>query len=145
MASFKEVYPQTKRYEGNNTPSRGFTLNPNDNGNYTGGKKDVGKLVGTIGGITAPEIMKALGKTHDTMTVEDVKNFPDDKMEKIYIDRYWKVIRGDEINVMILAAKIFDEEVNAGRQSIKEAQLIAGLPQTGTMNDATLNYINQNV
>ena len=118
----------------------GYQNYADDNGNWTGGKKGVGAQVGTINGITAAEVMAYLKRTP---TVDDVKNFPVSAQKEIYRKKYWNVIRGDEIVDQQTANILYDEAVNAGSsKSIREAQFVAGLPQTGKMDDATLNYIN---
>ena len=140
MANFKIAYLFTGKYEGSDQPDRGFQILKNDNGNWTGGKKGSGKLIGTIAGMTAPEIVDILGYIP---TVDQVKNFPEDLIEARFKKKYWDLIRGDEIKQQVKANVIYDEAVNAGKgTSIIEAQELAGLPKTGVMDDKTLNYIN---
>lgn len=141
MAEFKISYLITGRYEGADLPGRGYQILENDNGNWTGGKKGSGKLIGTIAGMTAPEIVEILGFIP---TVDQVKNLSEEKIEAQFKKKYWDLIRGDEIRHQVKANVIYDEAVNAGKgTSIIEAQELAGLPQTGIMDDKTLKYINE--
>jgi len=64
-------------------------------------------------------------------------------VEQVYEKDYWKVIRGDEIKHQIVADSIFDSAVNMGCvQALKLAQRAIQLPDTGEMNDVTLNKLN---
>jgi len=137
MANFEIAYKETGLYEGD-----GYKCEEEDNGDWSGGKRGVGVLAGTIAGITASEVMRSLGKTVFTLTADDVKNFPESKRKEIYKKKYWDVIRGDEIESQELANKIYDEQVNAGYQSIKAIQQMAGLSVSGKMTDETIQYIN---
>ncbi|MES2004351.1 MAG: glycosyl hydrolase 108 family protein [Bacteroidota bacterium] len=144
MADFELAYPKTIRHENGGVKNL-YKCDEDDNGDWSGGKKNIGALVGTIDGITAAEVMAALGKTHATITKDDVRYFPESKRKPIYKKKYWDGVLGDRIDDQQIAEKIYDEEVNAGNASIKQAQQIAGLPVTGKMSEATLQYINNPV
>lgn len=134
MADFEIAHKITVKNEG------GYTDNPDDNGNWTGGKKGVGVLVGTNYGISAPVLKEYLGRTP---TVSDMKNMSTETADKIYKKRYWTIIRGDELTRQNVANSIYDSAVNMGcSQAIKLAQRAAGLPETGKMNNETLKALN---
>jgi lysozyme family protein len=74
-----------------------------------------------------------------------IKDHPNLKelLHIFYRQQFWNVIRGDMINDYDKAKDIFDMAVNAGcSASIKIAQRALKLPDTGIMDDATLNRLN---
>ena len=79
MAKFIKAHEFVERAEG------GYTDNPNDNGNWTGGKKGSGDLIGTNFGISAPVLKAYLGRTP---SVADMKNLKKSTAEKIYKKNY---------------------------------------------------------
>jgi lysozyme family protein len=133
MADFEKAYQRTQIFE------KGYQCHEDDNGNWTGGKKGIGFLVGTIDGITANEVMQYLGHVP---TVQEVKNFSESARKSIYEKKYWDKSRLNEIKDQHIANLIYDENVNAGNGRIVSAQKAAGLTITGTMNDETINYFN---
>lgn len=134
MASFDIAYNLTAKNEG------GYTDNPDDNGNWTGGKKGIGKLVGTNYGISAPVLMKHLQREP---TVDDVKNISAKLVKNIYRFDYWNVIRGDELLRQNIANMLYDAAVNMGcKQAIILAQRAAGVKETGVMNKETVKTLN---
>lgn len=105
MANFEQAYKRTAVFEG------GYAAHPDDNGNWTGGKKGVGVLVGTNYGISAPVYKTYLGRTP---SVEDMKNIPVSARRAIYKKHYWDIVRGDEIKNQPIANSLYDMAVNAG-------------------------------
>lgn len=93
---FHAVIPVVINLEG------GLSLDPRDNGNWTGGKQGAGELRGTKYGISA-----AAYPTLDiqALTVDDAK--------AIYKRDYWDAVGGDELPPA-LAAVVFDTAVNSG-------------------------------
>lgn len=64
-------------------------------------------------------------------------------VEKIYRDNYWNPIRGDEIKSQDEANAIYDSAVNMGvGAAVKLAQKALALPESGRMNNATLDKLN---
>lgn len=134
MANFKTAYLNTKKWEG------GYTDNPDDNGNWTGGKKGVGKLIGTNKGISAPLLKQFLKKEP---TVLDMKNIADSTVEALYLKEFWVKIRGYEINNQELANTLYDTAVNMGvSRAVKLMQQTLELPETGIVDDKFINKIN---
>src|ERR1019366_1485431 len=105
MADLKKSLVKVLNFEG------GYTADPDDNGNWTGGKKYSGVLVGTNYGITAPDLMAIL---HRVPTVDDMKNIPMPTVELIYRKSYWNIIKGDKIDSQAEADGIMDSAVNMG-------------------------------
>lgn len=134
MADFKIAFRRTGIFEG------GYTDDPNDNGNWTGGVKGRGALIGTNHGVSAPVLSEYLGRT---ATVSDMRTLSLEVTEKIFRRNYWDKIRGNEIINQDSANEIFDDAINAGvGAAIKKAQRALGLKDDGIMGPITLNKIN---
>lgn len=138
MADFEKAYKRTGIFEG------GYTDDDDDNGNWTGGKKGLGKLIGTKFGISAPVLMQYMKKVP---TVQDMKNLSLVIVKDIYYKFYWNPIRGNEINDQDTAAMLYDMAVNSGvGTAIKLAKRAKKLPEnkiTSKMDDEFLNLLNQ--
>lgn len=80
----------------------GLSLDPNDSGNWTGGKQGAGELRGTKYGISAA--------AHPTL---DIQALTVDDAKEIYKRDYWDAVGGDELPPA-LAAVVFDTAVNSG-------------------------------
>lgn len=118
----------------------GYSDDFNDNGNWTGGKKGAGIMIGSKYGISAPVLCKFLGRV---ATKQEMMDLTTDTAGKIYKPEYWDVMRGDEINSQEEANAIFNECVNAGDHTgIILTQREFGYPETGKMDDHTLNTLN---
>ena len=64
-------------------------------------------------------------------------------VRKFYKAIFWDVMRGDEILMQPVAESIYDSGVNMGPgQAIKLAQRALKIKETGKMDDATLNKVN---
>ena len=134
MADFKIAFRRTGIFEG------GYTDDPNDNGNWTGGVKGIGALIGTNHGVSAPVLSEYLGRT---ATVSDMRTLSLEVTEKIFRRNYWDKIRGNEIINQDSANEIFDDAINAGvGAAIRKAQRALGLKDDGIMGPITLNKIN---
>jgi len=135
MADFKQAFDLTMKVEG------GYTNDPDDNGNWTGGKKGVGHLVGTNYGITAPLLMAHL---HRLPTQDDMRHISMDLVKHIYKSEYWDAIRGDEIADQETANQMYDSAVNMGTgTAILLMRRTLGLAETTHFDNAMLNQLNQ--
>lgn len=134
MASFEISYQKTKIHEGK------YTCVKEDSGNWTGGKVGAGNLVGTNWGISAPVMAQYLKRTP---TADDMKNMPESTAKAIYKANYWAPIKGDVIKSQAKADIIYDDAVNTGvSNAIKKAQRVCGVPETGRMDDLTIQKLN---
>jgi lysozyme family protein len=134
MADFKIAHKLTSYNEG------GFQCMPDDNGNWTGGEKGVGNLIGTKYGISAPVLCSYLKRE---ATPTDMRNLSRENAESIYKWSYWNAIRGDEINNQEQANQIYDMAVNAGvGTAINLCQRALGIAETGVMTTTTINKLN---
>lgn len=105
MANFEISFNKTISFEG------GFTLNANDNGNWTGGKRGIGELVGTNYGITCSDMREFLGHTP---TIQEMKNMNINTAKSIYVKKYWNCHNLTLLNNQRMADEIFDTGVNCG-------------------------------
>lgn len=105
----------------------GFTKNPKDPGNWTGGKVGSGELKGTKKGIAAASYPHL-----------DIKNLTDAKIAEIYEANYWRKIRGDELPSGVDLSGM-DYAVNSGvSRSAKELQRVVGVTVDGKVGPATI-------
>ncbi|HEY9774819.1 MAG TPA: glycosyl hydrolase 108 family protein [Planktothrix sp.] len=106
---------------------KGLTLDPDDNGNWTGGAKGVGQLKGTNCGISCASYPN-----------EDIKNMTPQRAKAIYKKNYWDKVRGDELPWK-LAAPLFDAGVNEGTgTAIIQLQQALGVKADGGFGDETM-------
>ncbi len=109
----------------------GYSNNPADPGNWTGGAVGHGELRGTKFGISAASYPKL-----------DIAALSEDQAKSIYNQDYWLGLHGDELPPPI-ALTAFDAAVNAGpRRAIMWLQQAAGVPADGQMGPATLLALN---
>jgi lysozyme family protein len=97
MANFDVAFEVAFGHEG------GYTDDPNDDGNWTGGKKGVGELKGTKFGISA--------KTYPDL---DIKNLTVPEAKSVYLFDWWEPNRYGEIAAQVIATKVFDLAINMG-------------------------------
>lgn len=134
MADFITAYNNTAPNEG------AYSNDPEDNGNWTGGLKNEGLLIGSNKGISAPVLSRFLKRV---ATVPDMKNISTDTAQTIYKNNYWDVLRGDQWNDQEKINHVYDTAINVGCiPAIKMWQMALGLPATGKMDDTTLNRTN---
>ncbi len=106
MKNFEIAFKHTVGLEG------GFGLDPNDSGNWTGGKIGVGELKGTKYGISAA-----------TYPNENIAALTIEKAKEIYYRDFWICMDLDKIISEQISGEMFDTGVNMGCQtSIKIAQ-----------------------
>jgi lysozyme family protein len=109
----------------------GYTANPADKGNWTGGAVNAGELRGTKYGISAaayPEI--------------DIANLTEADAQAIYQRDYWAPMQCDAMTLPV-AMVAFDMAVNGDvRTSTELLQAAAGVAQDGKMGPETLAALN---
>jgi lysozyme family protein len=95
-SNFLKALTFTLKWEG------GFTANPDDPGNWTGGNVGVGELKGTKWGISAASFPSL-----------DIENLTIQEAASIYHEQYWEAISGDS-RPYPEALVVFDFAVNSG-------------------------------
>ena len=88
---------------------QGYTDNPKDPGNWTGGRCNVGELKGTKFGIAA-----------NTYPDVDIKNLTLDQAKAIYYRDWWLKIGADDLPPA-LVYQMWDFAINAGMSTAKRA------------------------
>lgn len=122
MADFDRAFDIIVGVEGE------FSLDPNDPGNWTGGKKGVGELKGTRWGISA--------KSYPHL---DIKNLTKEQAKAIYRKDYWDQVKGDQYR-WPLNLFVFDSAVNQGVDTaIRTLQDAFNLTVDGKIGPNTLN------
>lgn len=126
-----------------------YQNNPDDNGNWTGGKKGVGVLVGTNYGISAPAWQRYHGKQP---TEANMRAITPAEAKKIYRALFWDYVRGSEIKNQAVAEIIFDAFVNqTGKtdEMVRDTLAALGKPVVVTLssakplNDEAVHAINE--
>lgn len=125
MSTFDECFERLIGHEG------GYTDNPKDPGNWTGGRVGAGQLKGTKYGIAA-----------NTYPDEDIKNLTLERAKELYRRDYWAMIRADDMPPEI-RHPLFDAAVNAGYvQATKWLQRAVGVAEDGVIGTITIRAIN---
>jgi lysozyme family protein len=120
-ADFNKAFENVIGVEG------GFSDDPKDSGNWTGGKEGTGKLNGTKYGVSAAAYPSLEIKT---ISLDDAK--------AIYHRDYWQVINGDDFSFPVANA-LFDCAVNSGCTSAaKLFQKALGVSSDGKIGKLTI-------
>ena len=105
----------------------GYTQDPEDTGNWTGGRKGVGKLNGTRYGVSTTSYPFVDIKS---LTIEDAKT--------IYYNDFWTPIKGDSFPFAIANA-LFDCAINSGCASAaKLLQKVLNVSSDGKIGKQTI-------
>lgn len=108
----------------------GYSDNPADPGNWTGGIVGAGELRGTKCGVSAAAYPGL-----------DIRNLTQQQIEDIYRQDYFVPVQGEAL-ALPLALVAFDAAVNAGvRRSIVWLQQSAGVAADGVLGDKTLSVL----
>lgn len=125
MDNFARCFAFTLSAEG------GYTDNPADPGNWTGGQVGHGALRGTKFGISASAYPQL-----------DIANITETAAQEIYRQDYWAPLHGDALPAC-LALVAFDAAVNAGlHRAVVWLQQAAGQNADGVLGPATLAALN---
>jgi lysozyme family protein len=105
----------------------GFSDNPKDPGNWTGGKENIGYLRGTKYGIAS-----------NTYPDLDIKSLTLDDAKAIYWRDWWLKIGADKLPPAV-AYQMWQFAVNAGMETAKRGlQFAVGVAQDGKVGEITL-------
>jgi len=106
----------------------GFTDNPKDDGNWTGGKQGSGVLNGTKYGIAASSYPHL-----------DIPNLTVEQAQEVYYKDFWLTCKADKLPFPIANA-LFDCAVNSGvRTAVKLLQRACGVTEDGIIGPATID------
>ena len=105
----------------------GFTDNPKDDGNWTGGKQGSGMLKGTKYGIAAASYPHL-----------DIPNLTLEQAQELYYKDFWLACKADKLPFPIANA-LFDCAVNSGvRTAVKLLQRACGVAEDGVIGAVTI-------
>lgn len=107
----------------------GFTIDPHDPGNWTGGVVGQGELEGTMWGVTC-RVARANGYTGR------MQDLPQSFAEKLAKPKYWDPYKLDQVSQEVAFA-VFDTAYNGGHPA-EWLQKAAGVTQDGIIGPATL-------
>ena len=125
MIGFDEVFARLIGHEG------GFSDDPKDPGNWTGGRPGVGKLLGTKYGIAA-----------NTYPDLDIKALTLEQAKAIYRRDWWDKIHADQLPGAV-AFQLWDFAVNAGiSRAVISLQRAVGVADDGKLGPLTLAAVN---
>ncbi|WP_336718506.1 glycosyl hydrolase 108 family protein [Asaia bogorensis] len=118
--NFPLIAQFTASYEGN------YQASPNDAGNWTSGQLRIGRLVGTMHGISAPLMVQWCGDAK-LVTAETMKSISIATYRAIYSALYWRPVAGDDLPGgvdLMLADFCFNSGV---RRASNQLQQIIGM------------------
>ena len=127
----------------------GYQAIPADNGNWSGGRRGSGVLIGTNRGIAAPTLIAwRKGKGHKTTTAKDMRNLSLQTAKAIYRKQYALPIRFDDLPSGLDYA-VFDCAIHAGvRRASQFLQRVVGAKADGFIGvntmDALAAYVKAN-
>lgn len=135
--SFVSAFANTVDLEG------GYQCDPDDSGNWTGGKIGAGELKGTKYGISAASYPDL-----------DIKNLTVQQAEDIYLRDFWKPLNLDRVTNERIQEEIFDTGVNCGIGSagkiaqrainfLEPGPIDSPLKVDGDIGPVTLSYLNK--
>jgi lysozyme family protein len=118
---FEEAFSRLLAHEG------GFTDNPKDRGNWTGGRQGIGELKGTKFGISAMSYPD-----------EDIAGLSIERAKEIYFADFWTPAGCDDVPEP-MRFDLFDTAVNSGvNRAVKLLQKAAGAEADGVLGPKTL-------
>lgn len=94
------------------TREGGYSCRRDDDGNWTGGRRGRGRLVGSMRGISAPEMGRWIGNP-DLVTVDAMRAISQDLYRKIATAHYWHPLWCDRLPAGV-DLMMFDYGFNAG-------------------------------
>jgi lysozyme family protein len=104
-------------------------------------------IAGDLGGQTYAGIARKMNPDWIGWTLVDRREFGASltaMVRDFYRARFWRPIRGDEINEQAIAESIFNFAVNTGLgPAVKIAQVIAGATPDGSIGGKTVELLNQ--
>lgn len=124
MSLFDDWFAELMQHEG------GYSDDPRDPGNWTGGKVGSGVLKGTKYGVAA-----------NTFPTLDIRNLTLAEAAAIYRLRYWSAVQAEALPPT-LAWATADAAVNSGvSRAVKWLQAAVGAGQDGAIGPATLRAV----
>lgn len=117
----------------------GLSLDPVDNGNWTGGKRGSGTLVGSKFGVTPGAVASFRGVPPSSITAADIANLTRDEAVRIGVSLYYDKPGFAMLPMNRVTLSIIDKGWGSGpRQAIKLMQRMIGAGDDGVIGPATI-------
>jgi len=130
--NFDFVFSQLVGHEGAK-----HSLDPDDRGNWTGGKKGVGELAGSKYGVT-PKVLGAHRRLGRPATREEIASITRAEAKAIFKAQYWDRVQGDALPSGLDYA-VADFAYNSGEaNAVKPLQRLLGVRVDGALGPVTL-------
>lgn len=120
----------------------GYSCRRDDDGNWTGGRRGRGRLVGTMRGISAPAMVSWTGLSPDLVTVEMMRSITPDLYRRIATVHYWNPLWCDHLPDGV-DLMMFDYGFNAGVHGALSvlASLYGSLDRTDVMTEQLMSRV----
>lgn len=116
-----------------------LSLDPADNGNYQGGKRGVGALIGSKFGVTGPAVAAYRGISPYAVSATDIANLTRDEAVKIGVSLYFDKPGFAKLPLNRVTLSIIDKGWGSGpAQAIKLMQRMVGVADDGKIGPATV-------
>lgn len=121
------------------THEGGLSMDPADNGNWTGGRRGAGALVGSKFGVTPGAIAMYRGVPASSITRADVANLTKEEAVAIGVRNYYERPGFDKLPWNRVTLSIVDKGWGSGPgQAIKLLQRMVGVPATAKIDGGTV-------
>jgi lysozyme family protein len=121
------------------THEGGLSLDPQDSGNYTGGKRGSGALVGSKFGVTAQALAAYRGVPATSITAKQMAALTKDEAVAIGYQNYYLAPGFDKLPWNRITASIVDKGWGSGpAQAIKLMQRMIGVTADGQLGPKTV-------
>jgi lysozyme family protein len=122
------------------THEGGLSMDPADNGNWTGGHRGLGSLVGSKFGVTPGAVAVYRGVAASSITKADIANLTKEEAVAIGVKNYYHAPGFDKLPFNRVTLSIIDKGWGSGPgRAIKLLQRLLGLPESGALDQRTVD------
>lgn len=122
------------------THEGGLSMDPQDNGNWTGGHRGLGSLVGSKFGVTPGAVAMYRGVPVASITKADIANLTKEEAVAIGVKNYYQRPGFDKLPFNRVTLSIIDKGWGSGPgRAIKLLQRMLGLPESGSLDQQTVD------
>lgn len=120
------------------THEGGLSLDPADNGNWTGARRNSGRLVGSKYGVTAAALAAYRGVNVSTIAAEDIATLTRDEAVALGVQNYYTKPGFDRLPWNRVTMSVVDKGWGSGpRQAIRLLQRMVGVADDGLLGPKT--------
>ena len=122
------------------THEGGLSMDPADNGNWTGGRRGQGALVGSKYGVTAGAVAMYRGVPVASITKADIANLTKEEAVAIGVKNYYHAPGLDRLPFNRVTLSIIDKGWGSGPgRAIKLLNRMLGQPEVSSLSQQTIN------